>query len=514
MHPLIIIPFKSSPKGSTPPKRPQFRPVLSKRPSSFPYGSLLPLAASLRPGRKVPIFTLTPSAKPPEFSVAPPEPSRARALRRSTITRFVTAGALLAVAATGLLAGKAHFATRESSIDRKTGTPTLKPADNGDYVRWRSDAIDVVVDKSFSDLGGEDLFGSALDAWRASGAALPSVSTLPGGDRKVGYDPNGPNENVVVFAPNGASMAHGALAVTVLTYDNSTGRIVDADLLVNGGGRFFKRFESDESSPDDNAVSIESGAGSDNGSGTASLFDLQSVVTHELGHFFGLGEDYDDTKATMYIATKPGEIHKRVLTASDSDIVTALYASPADPSQSVQGGCGRSQLAPKNPAPSSWIGFAAAALGLGLMAAARRSRAAELRVRALAPLRRSGVRRAVRFGGWLTAVGLGLFLLPPDLQAAAETDLAARGDADVEVVATHAHWVNGIVETDLTYRVTACHVARCLEGDQHTVVSGGTLGGVTQVVGPYAAPAQGAKLHIALSDQRSFYQRLTPTFKP
>jgi hypothetical protein len=123
-------------------------------------------------------------------------------------------------------------------------------------------------------------------------------------------------------------------------------------------------------------------------------------------------------------------------------------------------------------------------------------------------------RRAVRFGGWLTAIGVGFFLLPPDLEAASETEAASRGDAEVEVVGAAPHWTQGILETELTYRVTACHVSHCPEGDQRTVVSGGTLGRVTQVVGPYAVPAQGARLHIALRGQRSFYQRLTPTFKP
>ncbi len=75
-------------------------------------------------------------------------------------------------------------------------------------------------------------------------------------------------------------------------------------------------------------------------------------------------------------------------------------------------------------------------------------------------------------------------------------------------------WTQGILETELTYRVTACHVSHCPEGDQRTVVVGGTLGHLTQVVGPYAVPTQGARLHITLRDQRSFYKRLTPTFKP
>ena len=122
----------------------------------------------------------------------------------------------------------------------------------------------------------------------------------------MGYDPNGPNDNVVVYASDGWAKANGALAVTVLTYDNATGRILDADVLLNGGGRYFQRFEQDESVAEDTPVSIENPTGTTSTQGKTSRFDVQSIVTHELGHFFGLGEDYDDTRTTMYIATRPG----------------------------------------------------------------------------------------------------------------------------------------------------------------------------------------------------------------
>src|SRR5262249_54519947 len=152
-------------------------------------------------------------------------------------------------------------------------------------------------------------------------------------------------------APYGWSKAKGALAITVLTYDDMTGAIVDADVLVNGGGRFFGVFDHDESDQSSAPYSIE-GKSSDSDDGTSidsskpPRFDVQNVLTHELGHFFGLGEDYDDSMATMYASTRPGETNKRVVTSTDGSVVSALYAAPmASSSTQAQAGCGGAKLA-------------------------------------------------------------------------------------------------------------------------------------------------------------------------
>lgn len=436
--------------------------------------------------------------------------------RRSLARVAVLPAVGLAIAGAAFLAGKSDWAQRLSVPTRGVATPVLKQTPSGGHVRWHTDSIDVVVDKSFTDLAGPKVYGAAVDAWRATGAALPSLSTKSGKDRHIGYRNNGDNENVVVYAPTGWVKANGALAITVLTYEESSGRIVDADVLLNGGGRYFALFDRDESFGD--LISIDGSRTTSSGDGTTTTsktakFDVQSVITHELGHFFGLGEDFDDLKATMYVSTRFGEIHKRIVTKGEGIVMASLYTNEVAPSEDpaqVRGGCGGAQLARAGSPPSTWIGFVVAGLGLGLYAAARRARAQEpARVR----LRTVRSRRLARAGGWLTVLGLVTSLCPPVVEAAPE-EAPARGDAEAEIVKAEPRWVDGLVETELTYRVTACHVTRCPEGDQRVVAMGGSIDGVSQTVGPFAMPDVGARVAIGLRDARDLRKTLGIIFQP
>jgi hypothetical protein len=416
-----------------------------------------------------------------------------------------------ALASVGALYAVTTHRSQSDHTTRAVGSPSVKMTATGAAVRWRRDALDVVVDESFSKLAGPNVYGAAVDAWRATGATLPSISTKPGDGRKVGYDPGGQNENVIVYAPYGWPKANGALAITVLTYDDMTGALVDADILINGGGRLFGVLDKDESDPSSAGISIEgkdvdSSAVTTIKSGKTPRFDLQNVLTHELGHFFGLGEDYTDTGATMYASTRPGETNKRIVSSSDGSVVSELYAEPmAAASLQTQAGCGGAKLARgQMPDASGVVGVGAAAAGFVLLAASRRGRAARLvPVRA----RRKGL---ARFGGWLTVFSTFALLSPPRLEAA-PSDQAARGDAEVQVTDSTTHWTDGILETELRLRVTACHVANCSsDEEQKVVVPGGRLGGVTQVVGPYAVPAVGERVAIRYREPRSLLQPFHP----
>jgi hypothetical protein len=411
----------------------------------------------------------------------------------------------------GLLAGVHHRENVRPTPHRAVAAPGTKTTTSGAPVRWSQEAIDVVVDQSFTDLAGPGVYGAAVDAWRATGAVLPSISTHPGQGRKVGYDPHGSNENVVVYAPYGWAKANGALAVTVLTFDDMSGAIVDADVLLNGGGRYFSVFDKDESDPSSRGISIEGSGGSDDGESTVaeadsirtSRFDVQNVLTHELGHFLGLGEDFQDSKATMYASTRPGETNKRIVSSGDQGVVSALYAqSMATLGAQSQAGCGGAKLARgAMPSGAGFVGFGAATVGLLLLVASRRRpglRPVPVRSRS----KRSARGGLARFGGWLTVASTFALLSPPDLEAA-PADQATRGDAEVQVTGATPRWSEGILETELRVRVMACHVRHCPTDEQKFTALGGHLGGVTQVVGASAVPEVGARAAVRLRADRS-----------
>ena len=90
------------------------------------------------------------------------------------------------------------------------------------------------------------------------------------------YNPSGPNANVVMFQDDKWTYTDvsDTLAKTTVSYDTSTGEIWDADIELN--------YAYNELTVGDDHV----------------VYDLQSILTHEIGHFIGLDHSLDD-EATM-----------------------------------------------------------------------------------------------------------------------------------------------------------------------------------------------------------------------
>ena len=105
-----------------------------------------------------------------------------------------------------------------------------------------------------------------------------------------------------------------AFAVTIVRYNTSTGEILDADMMINdqlATGRFA-------GGPYANCPPLGCPTGNP---GDA---DLASIVTHEAGHFIGIGHS-DDVNATMFASAERTSIEKRTLDQDDINAVCDIY---------------------------------------------------------------------------------------------------------------------------------------------------------------------------------------------
>jgi hypothetical protein len=179
---------------------------------------------------------------------------------------------------------------------------------------------------SFDALGGAA--ASAFAAWtgascptNGSGASRVSIDVRDLGPvpcARATYDKTGgPNQNVIVFhddvwpyeaqdrAKSGRSVSP-TVALTTVTFDPNTGEIFDADIELNSA---------------DYVIAVPGAAGDL----PPGAFDLQSVLTHEAGHFFGLA--HSPTQAAVMNASGDSDQGgtKRNLRAEDVAGICAIY---------------------------------------------------------------------------------------------------------------------------------------------------------------------------------------------
>jgi uncharacterized protein (TIGR03382 family) len=121
---------------------------------------------------------------------------------------------------------------------------------------------------------------------------------------KSNYNPSGPNVNVVLFQDNDWTYhgIDGTLAKTSVTFDHVTGAILDADIEVNSA------FNALTITDDPNKIQ----------------YDLQSIITHEAGHFLGLAHS-PEPSAVMFATYNPGEASLRKLDPDDIAAICATY---------------------------------------------------------------------------------------------------------------------------------------------------------------------------------------------
>lgn len=169
------------------------------------------------------------------------------------------------------------------------------------------------------------IIDQAFNTWNramcASGAEVGILTSNVGvvDCGEVRYNPNGPNQNVVVFRDDKwpYSDPNNTLGLTTVTFNADTGEIYDADMEINATG---KNLSAEDTVP-------------------ASGFDLLSVITHEAGHFLGLAHA-TDSKATMFASYKPGTTSLRTLSTDDIAGICEIYpnAKERKVDKSVNGG--------------------------------------------------------------------------------------------------------------------------------------------------------------------------------
>jgi hypothetical protein len=142
----------------------------------------------------------------------------------------------------------------------------------------------------------------------------------------VGYNKVAENQNVIAFRDDGWPHKQAKedllpdgrspiIALTTVTYNTDTGEIFDADMELNSADHKIVPLLVTDTLDGD-------------------TFDLESVVTHEIGHMFGIA--HAPSKASVMFANDEGhDLRKRTIGLSDIMAICAVYPPDGAPAVDV-----------------------------------------------------------------------------------------------------------------------------------------------------------------------------------
>jgi len=224
---------------------------------------------------------------------------------------------IAAVAVQWMLGSSTAFAycrttTCGSSLAADCRIEVRKCPENGAELYWPDREVTVVVEngsglRGISTDTARAVLTSSMTAWTTAdcGGKPPSIGIAPieilANAGAITLDATADSVNALRFFDDAWPYEPNAVALTTVQYGLQSGKIFAADIETNSSGF---------------ALTVVD-VGRD--------FDLQSVLTHESGHFFGLSHVLDPA-ATMYATyTGGGNVDRRSLEDNDRQGICAVY---------------------------------------------------------------------------------------------------------------------------------------------------------------------------------------------
>ncbi len=247
-------------------------------------------------------------------------------------SRYSLAAVTVLAALLGEGQAAAYCRSSVCKVDGKSihGKVCSPPADDdcGTPLQWRQPCVGFVVEKNGSrQVALADIAQTArtsFAAWTAvdcGGGEHPRIEIDDLGTAscsRVEYNQHAGNANVIVFRDtewphlDEGSGTTDTIALTTVTYDVTKGDIFDADMEINSVQNQF--------TTDDLMVDV----------------DLQSVMTHEAGHFLGLAHS-TVADATMFPNYMNGSIELRHPKDDDQQAICNAYPPDRTPKGTCDG---------------------------------------------------------------------------------------------------------------------------------------------------------------------------------
>lgn len=321
----------------------------------------------------------------------------------------------------------------------------IKTTEGGLPIRWPDGEVVVDLGMGAESHGiaqrtGNEQSMAALSAWDAAMSGHLQITYAPAEQELLGTGRDG--LNVIRWGTDAEDpfVDPEALGTTYLTYRPGTGQIVEADVVVNAVHYDWAVLDA---------------------RGCQQRYDLQNILAHEAGHFFGVAHSSDHEESTMFPTAALCETSKRQLAEDDEQAASYLYDT-------------LSLAVPTAPDPIAGCQSSGSGTG-GLLAAL-----AVLAVLGLLWPRRRERRAAGR--RWMLWIALAWPALASTARASTlvylgPAELAARADQVVEgeVLRQEVKLVRGWPMTVSTIAVRGCRARRC-PSELTVSQAGGELG--------------------------------------